>query len=520
MRTESSSQSRQQRSKPSSFLRTFAHVVIRTIGAFLFLVVLGLVVFSSYAMLYIVLPNLLPNGFWTPVSLLHHFIFVFFVINILFNYIYCIKTRNDTPVEKYNLVVKELATVTGFEYPETKEDMERWRRQHRKIIFNYYNRDTADESYPLVMTGHGSIENMDNDGMTNNTKIDIHDSGTGTSIGKMIQRRTTISSNNNESGSSHSPETNNIINAREQTDATPSSSSINQSTTTPTKNNRISASILSRRSSIFGPTSWGYCEKSKLPKPPRSHFDSVTRSLVLNMDHYCPWMINCVGYFNYRYFVNFLLYTSVGLVYCAIMTFRLGLQYHFDLSFTTSIIGKSDINRWNVDTNDTSTENTSTSIINYKQEYQLEQALFAFMIFTTLGTAVSVLLGFHLYLIVTCQSTIEFRDNMMEKHRWKEVGRVWKNPYDLGWKRNIEQVWGSIKIRETGKGHNDDDQREKSYISFYTWIKFYFAFLLLLLPSTREPEFLPVPLLGDLGKRRKFSEGIVEVHLSKTENIV
>jgi len=30
-------------------------------------------------------------------------------------------------------------------------------------------------------------------------------------------------------------------------------------------------------------------------KPPRSHFDSVTQRLVLNMDHFCPWVVNCVG---------------------------------------------------------------------------------------------------------------------------------------------------------------------------------------------------------------------------------
>jgi len=25
-------------------------------------------------------------------------------------------------------------------------------------------------------------------------------------------------------------------------------------------------------------------------KPPRSHFDSITQRLVLNMDHFCPWV--------------------------------------------------------------------------------------------------------------------------------------------------------------------------------------------------------------------------------------
>ena len=37
------------------------------------------------------------------------------------------------------------------------------------------------------------------------------------------------------------------------------------------------------------------CRRSGLYKPPRSHFDSVTQRLTLNMDHFCPWVVNTVG---------------------------------------------------------------------------------------------------------------------------------------------------------------------------------------------------------------------------------
>lgn len=30
------------------------------------------------------------------------------------------------------------------------------------------------------------------------------------------------------------------------------------------------------------------------------------------MDHYCPWTINCIGFNNHKYFLQFLGYSSVG----------------------------------------------------------------------------------------------------------------------------------------------------------------------------------------------------------------
>lgn len=43
---------------------------------------------------------------------------------------------------------------------------------------------------------------------------------------------------------------------------------------------------------LLGPLDWGYCEKTQQPKPPRAHYDKISQQLVLNMDHYCPWIWN------------------------------------------------------------------------------------------------------------------------------------------------------------------------------------------------------------------------------------
>jgi palmitoyltransferase len=66
------------------------------------------------------------------------------------------------------------------------------------------------------------------------------------------------------------------------------------------------------------------CQRSGLYKPPRSHFDSVTKRLTLNMDHFCPWVLNTVGYYNRKFFILFLGYTVLTLFF-AVLTLLLQL---------------------------------------------------------------------------------------------------------------------------------------------------------------------------------------------------
>jgi len=52
-----------------------------------------------------------------------------------------------------------------------------------------------------------------------------------------------------------------------------------------------------------------FCNRSQKFRPLRSHFCSITRRVVLNMDHFCPWVVNTVGFYNRKFFVLFLFYT-------------------------------------------------------------------------------------------------------------------------------------------------------------------------------------------------------------------
>ncbi|RUS80921.1 hypothetical protein EGW08_011302 [Elysia chlorotica] len=66
------------------------------------------------------------------------------------------------------------------------------------------------------------------------------------------------------------------------------------------------------------------CPKCSSIKPDRAHHCSVCQRCIRKMDHHCPWVNNCVGENNQKYFVLFTLYIciiSIHALYLAISHF-------------------------------------------------------------------------------------------------------------------------------------------------------------------------------------------------------
>lgn len=57
------------------------------------------------------------------------------------------------------------------------------------------------------------------------------------------------------------------------------------------------------------------CDTCHIYRPPRCHHCSDCGNCVEVFDHHCPWIGNCVARRNYRYFVGFLLNTSMSLLF-------------------------------------------------------------------------------------------------------------------------------------------------------------------------------------------------------------
>lgn len=57
-----------------------------------------------------------------------------------------------------------------------------------------------------------------------------------------------------------------------------------------------------------------YCKYCESIKPASTHHCGSCKRCVHRMDHHCPWINNCVGKCNLKYFLQFLVYTEIGVV--------------------------------------------------------------------------------------------------------------------------------------------------------------------------------------------------------------
>jgi len=68
-----------------------------------------------------------------------------------------------------------------------------------------------------------------------------------------------------------------------------------------------------------------FCKWCNQFKPDRCHHCRVCRSCILRMDHHCPWIANCVGFRNHKFFLLLVFYAMVNclLIFATMMeTFR------------------------------------------------------------------------------------------------------------------------------------------------------------------------------------------------------
>ncbi|XP_069496443.1 palmitoyltransferase ZDHHC20 isoform X2 [Ambystoma mexicanum] len=146
-----------------------------------------------------------------------------------------------------------------------------------------------------------------------------------------------------------------------------------------------------------------YCDRCQLIKPDRCHHCSACDICVLKMDHHCPWVNNCVGFSNYKFFLLFLLYS---LLYCLFIAATV-LPYF--IAF------------WTNDLEDT---------------HAKFHVLFLFFVAAMFFISILSLFSYHCWLVAKNRSTIEaFRAPSFRNGPDK-------NGFSLGCSKNLKQVFG------------------------------------------------------------------------------
>ncbi|XP_066277409.1 palmitoyltransferase ZDHHC16-like [Branchiostoma lanceolatum] len=203
------------------------------------------------------------------------------------------------------------------------------------------------------------------------------------------------------------------------------------------------------------------CKKCITPKPPRTHHCSVCKCCVLKMDHHCPWLNNCVGHYNHRYFFLFCVYIFVGCCYVCYSTYDVFLD-HFHNSEKYLFSGKfsllspiDTIQAAALQLRQPQGQDTAAPEFAYPANQTLVQEpvtmwekaqhnliIYLFFLCSGAGAAVGGLSVWHARLITHGQTSIEVHINKKESKRAQKKGQVYRNPYDYGPRKNWKMFLG------------------------------------------------------------------------------
>lgn len=144
------------------------------------------------------------------------------------------------------------------------------------------------------------------------------------------------------------------------------------------------------------------------PKPERSHHCRACKTCTLKFDHHCPWLNQCVGLGNERYFVLFMSWLAFGcsiVVYSSIRPLRMSLSFsgEWPYSYTPRVF-----------------------------------VLLLFLLALIMGFSLLIMAGWQLILVSRGETSVESNDNTHYRELARKRGQEFVNVYDVGPWRNLQ----------------------------------------------------------------------------------
>ncbi|CAL1525970.1 unnamed protein product [Lymnaea stagnalis] len=207
------------------------------------------------------------------------------------------------------------------------------------------------------------------------------------------------------------------------------------------------------------------CKKCIAPKPPRTHHCTICATCVLKMDHHCPWLNNCVGFYNHRYFLQFVFYMWFGTVYASIAGYDVFKQHFFGNKELIVPAFFFPVNMayhlWN---NPNKVERMGNESVHTDKEVDMNEnegeikatlegqflhsaVILQFLLCAGVAVALGLLGVWHARLISTGQTSIEQHINNKERARLKKKNLKFNNPYNFGFVKNWKLFFGLGKGR-------------------------------------------------------------------------
>jgi hypothetical protein len=145
-----------------------------------------------------------------------------------------------------------------------------------------------------------------------------------------------------------------------------------------------------------------HCKWCSKYKPDRAHHCRVCRVCILKMDHHCPWIYNCVGFQNHKFFFLLLLYTFG----CShLIVFTMG-------------------------------ESVKRVVDEDSDFAEMFTLVFGETLASFLAVMVTAFFGFHIWLMFKAMTTIEFCEKSMKKVGYST------SPYHRGVFGDLQEVLG------------------------------------------------------------------------------